>query len=174
MSYNIKKMMKKSLSDVEIINFLDNKTKILTYPELTKYETLDELLYPYDNVIILYLTGKNYGHWTCLFKLNNNNVEFFDPYAMKPDEELKLIPLHFRKINNQLFPHLSHLLYNSKYTIHYNDYPLQEYVNDVNTCGRHCIVRLLFKNMSIDNYIKIMISQKINPDKIVTYLTSHI
>lgn len=172
MAYNIKKMMKKSLSNDDISEILDHKTKILTYPELSQYKTLDELLSPHGNVIILYLTGENYGHWTCLFKLDKNNVEFFDPYAMKPDRELKLIPMHFRKIKKQIYPHLSHLLNNSKYIIHYNDYQLQKYVKDINTCGRHCVVRLLFKNMEIDDYIKIMTDQNINPDQIVTYLTS--
>lgn len=172
MKYDIKKLMKKSLSDIEIKRVLGGETKIITYPELAKYKTIDELLQPYGNVIILYLTGENYGHWTCLFKLDDKNVEFFDPYALKPDRELKLIPMHFRRIKNQVTPHLSHLLYNSKYTIHYNDYPLQKHFRDINTCGRHCIIRLYFKNINIDKYIKLMTNQKKSPDEIVTYLTS--
>lgn len=168
----IKKLMKKSLSDSEMFNYLGGKTKIIKYPDLSKFNDIDELLEPYGNVIILYLTGQNYGHWTCLFKIDNKNIEFFDPYAFKPDEELKLIPVHFRKENNQFTPHLSHLLYNCNYTIHYNDYKLQQFAKDTNTCGRHCLVRLLFKKMFIDDYAKMMMNQKISPDYIVSCITS--
>lgn len=170
----IKKLMKKSLSGEDIKKLLNNKTKILTYPELAKYKTIDELLYPYDNVVILYLTGANYGHWTCLFRNNDKNIEFFDPYALKPDDELKMIPVHFRKSNNQMKSHLSHLLYNCKYIVNYNDERLQKFIRDTNTCGRHCVVRLLFKDLMIDDYIKLIKNNKLNPDYVVTYLTSFI
>lgn len=170
----IKKLMKKSLSNDDISKLLDKKVKILTYPELANYKSIDELLHPYDKVVILYLTSENYGHWTCLFKIDDKNIEFFDPYAFKPDDELKMIPVHFRKSNGQYKSHLSHLLYKCNYIVNYNDFRIQKFVRDVNTCGRHCIVRLLFNKLMIDDYIKILKKSKLSPDYIVTYLTSFI
>lgn len=170
----MKKLIGKSLSNNEIYDVFDGKIKILTYPELEQYKNIDELLYPYDKVIILYLTSENYGHWVALFKINHNNIEFFDSYSMKPDEELKLIGEHVRNVNNQTTPHLSHLLYDSNYNIHYNDVRLQKMKNDVNTCGRHCIVRLACDKMFIDDYVKLITSFKYDPDYVVTYLTQTI
>lgn len=170
----IKKLIGYSLSNEEIYNAFDGKIKILTYPELEKFNNIDELLEPYNKVIILYLTSANYGHWVTLFKINHNNIEFFDSYSMKPDEELKMIDKNVRIENNEVRPHLSYLLYNCNYNIHYNDVRLQKQKNDVNTCGRHCIVRLSCDKLFIDDYVKLIKSFKYDPDYIVTYLTESI
>ena len=82
-----------SLSSDDILKALDSKVKIIQYPDISKYKTIDNLLAPYNRVVILYLTTKNYGHWVCIFKNKNNQIEFFDSYGIKPDNELKFINL---------------------------------------------------------------------------------
>lgn len=170
----IRKLMKKALSNHDIVKFFNGQIKILIYPQLAEYNSIDELLSPYGQVIILYLTSENFGHWVALFKIDRNNIEFFDSYSMKPDEELKMIDENIRYDTDQEIPHLSHLLLKCNYIIHYNDTRLQKMKNDVNTCGRHCITRLACKNLFIDDYIKLINSFGHSPDIMVTYFTRKI
>ena len=128
---------------------------------------------------MLYMSKPNYGHWICVIK-HLDRIEFFDPYGEPnlPDEELKLINDDVKNITNQNYPYLSKLLYNSNYPIEYNNYPFQEHNLDIKTCGRHCIVRILFKNLLLDEYYNLMswlsINSGLNYDQLVTYITSYL
>ena len=83
----IKQVMRKPLSETDIKTILGD-CKILTYPQLAKYNTLEELLpKPYDFCIILLLETQISGHWTALIK-NPSQVEFFDSYGNAPDADL--------------------------------------------------------------------------------------
>ena len=170
--------MNKSLSNIDINRALNKQCKIIVYPEIINYRTLNELLYPYDACVILYEFKKNFGHWTTVFRYPNGKVEHFDSYGIEPDEELKFATIDFRTKNNEYFPYLTKLLYNSGDDIEYNNYPLQEHGKNINTCGRHVIVRLLNRHMNIDKYANhiYQLSDKyhVNPDELVTYLTKSI
>lgn len=169
---NLKKLISKSLSNYEISMLLNKKVNIVTYPELINYKTLDELLGPNEAVIILYETKKRSGHWTLLFKLDDNTVEHFDSYGIVPDDELEFIKESYRNISNQDIPYLSQLLYNSKYNIEYNEFPLQEKRKNINTCGRHVVVRLLYRDHDIYEYVNMLTNSTNNPDIFVTYFTN--
>lgn len=45
------------LSSEDIKKLLNGKTKIILYPDLKKYKDIDSLLYPYNNVVILYINN---------------------------------------------------------------------------------------------------------------------
>ena len=83
----IKQVMRKPLSESDLHAILGN-CKIITYPDLAKYNSLDELLpRPYDFVIILLLESPASGHWCCLIK-NPSQYEWFDSYGNAPDADL--------------------------------------------------------------------------------------
>ena len=83
----IEQIMKKPLSDTDLRNILGD-CKIITYPELSKYNNIEELLpNSYDFVIILLLESPASGHWTCLLRYNDG-YEFFDSYGNAPDYDL--------------------------------------------------------------------------------------
>lgn len=140
-------------------------TAVLTYPELAKFDTLDQLLGPLRQAVILYLIEETFGHFTCIFR-RGNDVEVFDSYGIRPDDELKFISSHFRNISEQRAPHLSYLLYHCPYKIHFNDHKLQRRAASVATCGPHCIVRLAFKDMPCDSYAA-MLQASGDPDAVV-------
>ena len=166
------------LSSQDIRDSMDGKVKVIRYGELSEYNNIDDLLYPYGNVAILYQTKPNYGHWTCIFKrkvkrdeqrtkLNNfvgykrgttEEIEFFDPYGIMLDDELEFIPYQFRVESNQVNKYLTNLLMKSKYPININHIPFQELKDGVNSCGRHVCLRMLLKNMSLKDYTKIFMS----------------
>lgn len=173
------RLISKSLSDNEIRNALKGKCNIVSYPKIEDYKTLDDLLGPYGCAVLLYHSKKNYGHWTCIFKYpDNKTVEFFDPYSNSPDGALNFIPMKFRKENNEYYPYLTKLLYESPYKIEYNDYPLQSHGflagNQINTCGRHVLMRLFNRKLNIDQYMQRLFMLGDDPDIVVTEMTEYI
>jgi hypothetical protein len=143
---NIKQELARSLSDTDIKRFLKNKTKIIQYKELSKYNNIDDLLYPYGHVILLYMTGHNYGHWTLIMRRGQNEIHFFDSYGYKPDEEFNFIDNEFRAVSNQIYKKIVFMLLNSPYNITYNEYKLQSKSTkkqQISTCGRWCLGRLI-------------------------------
>ncbi|AVL93358.1 hypothetical protein za3_18 [Zamilon virus] len=181
LSYNYNKMKtikhyeNVALSNTDILDMLDNKAQIVLYPDLINYNSIDEVLGPYGACILLFEAKKNFGHWCCLFKRDDNTIEFFNSYGGYPDNSLKFIPLHFRKISNQYYPYLSLLLLECPYELHYNEFKFQKRANDIKTCGRWCVIRILLRHLSIyefKNFIDEMCKYyKAKPDEIITMMT---
>jgi hypothetical protein len=167
------------LSNTRISQLLDHNVKIEVYPNLHKYNNIDELLGTYGACVLLFESMPKYGHWCCIFKVSDELIEFFNPYGTIaegwPDDCLTHIPEEFRKITNQLIPKLSLLMLNSPYELSYNEYPFQKHESDIKTCGRHCVVRLRNKHMELEEYLDYLNFEcdkyNINYDKLVTLLT---
>jgi hypothetical protein len=171
----IKRLKKKSFSGNEVLELCDDKAVIITYPELADYDSIDDVMKPYGAVILLYETAKNYGHWCCLIKTKKNRIEFFDPYGLSVDKELKFIPQHFRKSNDEEYPHLSYLLYKSKYEVEYNHTKLQKFMKDVNTCGRWVAMRIIMRYLPLPKFVDLFKNNKcFNSDSLVTLMTSFV
>ena len=79
-----------SLTNDDVKDYMDNRVKIVAYYDLHKYNSIDELLYPYDKVVIMYsMTERNNGHWVCLFRnYDRKEIEFFDSYGIIIDDQL--------------------------------------------------------------------------------------
>lgn len=160
-----------SLSNDDILELIDGKANVLRYSELENYDDINDAMGDNNALLLLYqTTDKNYGHWTCIFR-ENNKLNFFDPLGIIPDDEIDWIPKNKRKVKYNNNRHLTKLLYNSGYDVVYNEIPLQKESDDINTCGRHCAVRLIFREVPQNNYIKFMENFE-DPDLLVTYLTS--
>lgn len=164
-----------ALSNHDILNLLSNKCNIILYPDLYKYNSINEILEPYDSCIILYEAKPKYGHWCAINKINNNDIEFFNPYGGLVDNSLNYIPNSFRKKTNQLYPYLTKLMYNSPYNLFYNEFKFQKKGYDIKTCGRHCVIRTLLKKLDIYEYKELLDElcklYRINYDGVVTILT---
>jgi hypothetical protein len=92
--------------------------------------------------MILYEIEAHNGHWVCVLGKNkgHRNLEFFDSYGMKTDEELKHatysnLMSHGVKLLHDLFE-------NTDSIIEYNGKRLQKMAKNVNTCGKWCILRI--------------------------------
>lgn len=174
----IQQLQAKSLSGSEVLKIVNNKANLLTYPELTKYDDINDAFGPYGALILLYKTKQNYGHWCGLIKHGDKKIEFFDSYGTFPDDEFKWIPDHFRLVSNQVYPHLTWLLYNSGSKIEYNHSKLQDHTEDIGTkiatCGRHVANRINYRDIPLPEYVKMLTSvEGFTPDMIVTYLTCY-
>lgn len=145
---------------------------VVGYPDLTNYNTVDEVLGPSTSCVILYETRANVGHWVCLFKRDDETLEFFDSFGEKPDRQLKHVSTHFRHVLGEQVPLLTHLLNQSPYkTIIFNNVKLQRQSSSINTCGRYCVLRLLKRKLTIEQFRKLLTREGQTPDEVVTELT---
>jgi hypothetical protein len=149
-----KKLLGYALSSDDILNMMDNKTKIITYGQLGQFDDVETLLKPFDNIILIYESAPNYGHWVALFKTPRKTIEFFDSYGLFIDDEKNFISKTFLNKSGQKHNYLSKLLYETKTPIDYNDVCLQSEDKNVATCGRWCITRIKEKHLTLPQFVK--------------------
>jgi hypothetical protein len=164
-----------ALTNHNIFNLLDGKFNLVLYPQLIEYRSIDEVLGEYGACVLLFEAKAKYGHWCCLWKLDNNTVSFFNSYGGFPDDTLDFIPEHFAQISNQNYPYLSLLMDRCPYELTYNEYEYQKHGKNIKTCGRWVTCRLWCREMDDDRfhkYIKHFTREhNITPDQFVTLLT---
>lgn len=147
----MEKALKYALSDSDIKSIIPN-CNLVSYPEIEDYDSIDELLGPGKMCVILYMLNKNRGHWTCIFK-TRGGLEFFDPYAIKPDHELQWNTESKMRRLHMMMPLLSNLILKSHYRkIYYLDHRIQRMSNNISTCGRQVVCRLLNKKIPLKEY----------------------
>ncbi len=164
-----------ALSNFDLIDLVQGGANVEVYPEIHKYESIDELLGPHEACFLLFETKPKFGHWCALVKYGDT-VEFFDPYSGYPDNVLEFIPDDFKKQSKQNYPYLTKLLYECPYEIEFNDHKYQKKGKDINTCGRHCACRILHKDLDLKEYDKLIkkLSKelKTDADGVVTVITA--
>ena len=164
-----------SFSDTDMQTMTKNKYNIYLYHELSKYTKIDEILGPNKGAIILFQNeSANSGHWCCIWLDDKDTLQFFDSYGLKPDDELQYSQYNLRIHNNVAVPHLSHLIEQSNYKLEWSTYKLQKMKDKTNTCGRYAAYRLLHRDMSNEEFAKLLNANKYyEPDFWITILTAH-
>lgn len=164
---------KYALSDADMKKVIPT-LKVVSYPELLKATSLDQVLDEKGRLMLLYLTeSETSGHWVCLLKRRNEPVlEYFDPYGgYGPDGESKWLSPDQLEEFGQDTKHLSKLIRASPYKLVVNKTAFQKDKTDNNTCGRHCLCRLYMKHLTLPQYTKLLKSSGIPPDDFVSGFT---
>lgn len=163
-------------TDKQILKVAGADTKLITYPQLKRFQTIDDVFGGKSKVIILYVhneTNNNIeGHWCCIIR-HPKYIEFFDSYAMMPDDIIMMKSPDDRENTHQEHNYLSKLLYDCKMPVEYNEYPYQEQSDDINTCGAHVGIRTRFSDIDLTDYQHIFNTLKshgVDTDKIVVEL----
>jgi hypothetical protein len=160
----LKKFANVPLSDKDIMNAMDGKTRIVLYRDLKKYRSVEELLKPYGNCVILYETAPNTGHWVALLKIPpnktcpNTNLEFFDSYGKSVDTQKEYISDSFLNTSGQERDTLSELLLksNPNYLLSYNQHKYQRFAENIKTCGRWCLLRIICANLNLAEFNRLI------------------
>jgi hypothetical protein len=160
-----------SLSDSDLLNLTDNKVKVLSYSDLENFNTIDEVLEPFDAVIILYQQTKISGHWSSIIKQKNNVIEIFDSLGIALDHELEFSEYNKKRHGGVPIPHLTNLLNKSKYKVEVNLTQIQIDSKHINTCGRWAGLRVRFRDIPMKKFIDMFKNGKNSPDYMVTALT---
>lgn len=160
------------LGDDDIRKILGNDIKIITYPMLGKMKNIDEAFDRKGRCIMLYLTHDEHsGHWVCMLN-KGDNIEYFDPYGDAPEEALDNVPRPKLQALDEDYPYLTQLFRKSGKKITYNHHAFQKEKRNINTCGRHSVVRCLYAPYSLAKYKKIMDATGMSPDNFVSALTA--
>ena len=174
----INKLREYALGDDDMEKILGKDLFIFVYPYLDDVKHIDEVFDEQGRSLMLFLTEDiNTGHWICMIK-KGDEINYFDPYGNKPDEDLKWLDDRKRDELDQETPKLTKLLKESGYKVFYNTYPFQKDGDNINTCGRWCALRLLYKDKTLKQFYdmirKYMKEYKLNGDEVVSILTYRI
>ena len=152
-----KKNIDYPLKGRDILQILKGDTNIIEYGDLYNINSLNDI-FKNESCVILYRSSPSLAHWCCVFK-NKEGLNFFDPYGVIIDNEIdeieKMNPEYANQYYNNGKKRLIELILKDKYEhIIYNEYKMQQMKSNINTCGRHCCCRLLYKNLSLEDYVK--------------------
>lgn len=164
-----------SLSNDDINQILDPDTNIIVYKDLNKYQHIDEIFDRLNRCVMLYpIANEANGHWVCLWK-KGNTINYFDPYGTAPEEPKEWVGQTKSRLMGMGQNRLTQLLKESGYKVFYNTYPYQQLDEDVATCGRWCVTRLVCKDMSATTFHKaVMKFKKGSPDNFAVSFTKKI
>ena len=174
------------MSNSDIDTYLPN-SKILTNIDIQKYNDIDQIFTKSPKtqyIILLFIDddkdNSQSGHWCCLSKYGDKEdqfIEFFDSYGNTPDGVYDFIDdKKAKKLGIQKY-YLTDLLDKCKYEVCYNPIQYQSQKDDISTCGRHVVYRLitlLGKGIILPLYYKLLKNfkdtTKKNYDEIVSVL----
>ena len=156
-----------------MLRMVSNKSNLMPYEALEAHQTIDSVLGKNGCVILLYQQNKAWGHWTCLFKSEQDKSKllFFDSYGIPIDQELKFSKFNTRKHQGQITPHLSALIDKSNYTVESNTHRYQKDGRRHQECGSHVATRIIFRHMGHKQYQTFMTKNKQDADYIVVAFT---
>ena len=149
--------------------------KPVIYSNIDRHKTIDAIFdsSSTDKLALLYEAIRGQGHWILLMRNKpKNTIYFFDSYGeSKPDDLIDTMSKHMYEKK-----HLVELMLMSDYKIDYNNHKYQRYMPSIQTCGRHCIVRSRYPQLTTDEYYQMMHfireNTKLSYDRIVTLLTN--
>lgn len=165
---DINDIIRTPLTDSNIVKYGVPKEDIIVYSDLGDEYDIEGLLtdeHPYKIMLIEY--KENSGHWVLIMKyvLKGKKVlEYFNPFGLYPSKAdfVDDAVLNKKLDQEQLF--LNQLFHKEESEedfddLIYNKVKFQSRADDVNTCGRHCLMRLICMkdfNMDLADYIKFM------------------
>jgi hypothetical protein len=159
-----------ALSDSDITKIL-GPTKIFPYPDLEHMTSIDQCFDDKGRCIILFPNvSATMGHWCCMIR-RPKSIEFFDPYGDAPERQKDGLPEHHKENLDIDEPLLTRLMRASGLPVYYNTHPFQSDRAAISTCGRHCVVRLLYAPYSLDKYASIIKKSGLTPDDFVSGVT---
>jgi hypothetical protein len=159
------------LSDDDIRGLLGGNIEISPYPKIKDVQNIGELFDNRGRAIIFYpQQSENQGHWTCMIR-DGRQIEFFDPYGEPPDAQKDGLSKNQLERMRMDHPDLTRLLEESGCHVIFNKVQLQKMSNDVQTCGRHCVCRLLYYKMPLSRYRQMIQKSGMTPDEFVVAKT---
>ena len=130
------------------------RAKFMLYDDLVKFKNVNELFgSDFDSIYIL-LQIRNQenntttvGHWVCfIYHRDREEYYWFDPYGLKIAQEMSIT--HEPGFILDLIKDIR---------VDENTVRHQKFSSDINTCGRHCVVRSVFNHLDNTEYNKLVI-----------------
>lgn len=139
------------------------KCKWLLYDQLQQFKNIEDLMNLGAVIILLTIErprAPKVGHFILLLD-QGNHYEHFDSYGLNMDEELSITQEH----------HLTNIFKMSRKPIKDNTVKLQMFREDVNTCGRWVVARLLLRDWILEDFLSLIKYFVRTPDDVVAAMT---
>jgi hypothetical protein len=164
------------LSDDDLRTLLGRNLAIMRYPDLQRAEHVEDVLDDEGRALILYLIDSpNSGHWQCVYTTGPKHLAFFDSYGMRPDKAFGWTTDEEEQALGQTRHELTRLLKDAVargWDVKYNTHCYQSKVGDIATCGRHCAVRIMLRDLSAIDYFQLVTNNgRGSADQFVTAVT---
>lgn len=165
-----------SLSDADLRHLVPG-VPITLYKDL-KGATLSDITDSAGRGMILFTDDETptaiSGHWFAVLPQRTGFL-VFDPYGGTASDPwydgVKFVSRTELRELGQSRPMLDDVFRRAGVRVLFNETPFQKRVDDVNTCGRHCVVRLWNRDMTNAEYKSYIYSQGPDADATVTRLT---
>lgn len=144
----IEERIRTPMSDGDLERYFGTgpESEVIIYSDLANYNTIDELLpKELDYRIILVEFKPHQGHWVVVLKYNDT-IEMFNSYGECVDKQKNGFVSRMMNIRlGQGQDYLTQLMKKSdaKYRLVYNKKKFQKVSPEINTCGRHCALRII-------------------------------
>lgn len=168
----IKSIYVDDLDLVDVKTLTNNKCPIVLYDNLDINDDILEVIGKTNRCFLLFPTvhGSNDGHWLALIYNDKTNVlEHYDPYGLDVNQEMTYSTS--RHVQANILGKLYAKAQQKGIKIIFNTVKYQKLTNGVNTCGRHCAIRLRFHYLTPTQYENLMMKQTMSPDWLVSILT---
>ena len=142
---------------------ITKSTRWMTWDQLASLPSVRELFTLPCVVILLQIEGKYRkaaGHFILLIDFQDH-IEHFDSYGYTMEQELSITKEK----------HLTRIFQSYRQPVINNTKKLQTLAEDVNTCGRWVVTRLMLKSLKLDAFLSLINYFKINHDDLVTAMT---
>ena len=120
-------------------------SEIIKYADLKNYNTITDLLpKEKDYKIILIEDRYNSGHWVCVLR-DGKYISYFNSYGAKYDTDWKFINRMTRMILGENTNEMTRLIdgaIKDGFTVEWNHHKYQRIGDAIQTCGRHCVMRI--------------------------------
>ncbi len=139
------------------------RCKWLLYDQLAPFRSIEELMDLGACVILLQIESASrspVGHFILLLD-HGTHYEHFDSYGLTMDEELKITQEK----------HLTRIFGLGRKPIVDNSKKLQTFRQDVNTCGRWVVARLLLRQLELKEFLKLVEHFHVLYDDLVSIMT---
>lgn len=174
MSKDLKLEQQQELSFAQLKNMVgphfSKAVKWVTYEQIQGSKTIAQVFGGKKLVVILifikpdrthFYETTHAGHFILLIN-HEHSIEHFDSYGLGIDEELAITHEN---------PFLKQLLNASKKEIINNTTKLQRFKENINTCGRWVVARILLHHLSLEKFIEEVTNLGYPNDESVTLLT---
>lgn len=138
---------------------------VIDYRDFRKLPKDDFILYYPSN----YTEGGGLsGHYVAVIN-RPDTIYYYDSYGIKPN-----YVKHLKSTDKNLYQEMKSTfiqeLLKSGKSIDYNNYRHQKGGNNISTCGRHSLMRILKNDLNVENYDKFINSHGIEPDNLVSLM----
>lgn len=164
------------LSDADI-QLLIGPTKICRYPDLRRYQRIEEALDSHGRVVVLYLIdGPASGHWQLIHVTAPRQLEMFGSYGEGVWGAYDWTTAAQERALGQTRNEVARLLADAQrrgWKVVQNRTCFQSRRGDIATCGRHVCARALLHDWPLERYTRVVLGTG-DPDLFVTCLTEQL